>query len=150
MFITIRRHVHIFRIPTACSATSSNFHLSPRYQTSNVDVNISLDMAKLHMINISALDFCIWQHFEDYRNETQLQHLTTIPSIPVNKIYQHIINCTQHIISFSTADESTLFSHTGIICYSYWIAYTSRIGNILLLFLSVLTCQISMLTFTTR
>ena len=80
---------------------------TPRYQTSHLDVNDSLDMANLHMINNSALDFHIWQHLKDHRNETQLQHLTTIPSIPVNKIYQHIINGTQHIIPFDTADEST-------------------------------------------
>ena len=74
------------------------------------------------MINISALDFCIGQHLEDHRNKTQLQNLTTIPSIPVNKIHQHIINGTQHIIPLAAADESTedtdsiwtLFLHTGI------------------------------------
>ena len=121
-FITVRKPVHILRIPTACSATSSNFHLPPRYHTSHLDINISLDMANLHMINISALDFHIWQHLKDHRNETLLEHLTTIPSIPVNKIYQHIINGTQHIIPFDTAAELTedtdsiwtLFSHTGI------------------------------------
>ena len=105
----------------ACSTTSSNFHLPPRYQTSNLDINVSLNMANLHMVNVSALDFCIWQHLEDNRNETQLQHLTTIPFNLVNKIYQHIINGTQHIMPFDTTDESTegtdliwtLFSHTG-------------------------------------
>ena len=52
----------------------------------------------------------------------QLQHLTTIPSIPVHKIYEHIINSTQQIMPFDTGDESTeetdsiwtLFSHTGM------------------------------------
>ena len=96
------------------------------------------------MVNVSALDFHVWQHLEDNRNETQLQLLTTIPSILVNKIYQHIINGTQHIIPFNTTDESTedtdsiwtLFSYTGIYltaidllmpaglgifyCYSFW------------------------------
>ena len=79
-------------------------------------------MANLNMANISSLDFHIWQHLEDHRNETQLQHLATIPSIHVNKIYQHMISDTQHIIPLDTADESTgdtdsiwtLFSHTGI------------------------------------
>ena len=74
------------------------------------------------MVNVSALDFHIWQHLKDYRSETQLQHLTTIPSILVHKIYQHMINGTQHIMAFNTTDESTedtdsiwtLFSHTGI------------------------------------
>ena len=117
-FITVRKPAHILRIPTACSSTSSNFHLPPRYQTSYLDVNISLDMANLHMINISVLDFHIWQYLKDHRNETQLQHLTTIPSIPVNKIYQHIINVTQHIIPFNTADEST--EDTDLIWTLFW------------------------------
>ena len=121
-FITVEMPIHILRVPIACSATSSIFHLPPRYQTPHLEVNISLDIANLHMTNISSLDFCVWQHLRDHRNETQLQHLTTIPSIPVHKIYQHMINGTQHITPFSTADDSTedtdsiltLFSHAGI------------------------------------
>ena len=92
------------------------------YQTSHLDINISLNMANLHMVNVSAFDFCIWQHLKDNRNEMQLQHLTTIPLFLVNNIYQHIINGTQHIIPFNTTDESTedtdliwtLFLHTWI------------------------------------
>ena len=106
----------------ACSATSPNFHLPLRYQTSNLDVNVSLNMANLHMVNVSALDFHVSQHLEDNRNETQLEHLTTIPLILVNKIYQHIINGIQLIMPFNTTDKSTedteliwtLFSHTGM------------------------------------
>ena len=41
----------------ACSATSPSFYLPPRYKTLTLDVNISLNMANLHMINISAQDF---------------------------------------------------------------------------------------------
>ena len=115
----------------ACSATSPNFYLPPRYQTSNLDANVSLNMANLHMINISALDFCIWQHLRDNRSETQLQHLTTITSILVHKIYQHMINSTQHIMPFDTNDESTedtdlistLFLHTGM--------YITAIGSLI-------------------
>ena len=35
-----------------CSATSSNFYLPPRYETLTLDVNVSLNMANLQMINI--------------------------------------------------------------------------------------------------
>ena len=74
------------------------------------------------MVNVSALDFCIWQHLKDNRSETQLQHLTTIPLIPVHQIYPHMINGIQYIIPFNTTDESTddtdliwtLFLHTGV------------------------------------
>ena len=131
MFIKVEKPIHILTVPTACSTTSSTFHLPPRYQTPHLEVNISLDIANLHMTIISLLDFHIWQHLRDHRNETQLQHLTTIPSIPVNKIYQHMINGTQHITPFNTADELTedtdviltLFSHAGI--------YVTTIGLLL-------------------
>ena len=74
------------------------------------------------MVNASALYFHVWQHLEDNRSETQLQHLTTIPSILVHKMYQHMINGFQCITPFNTTDESTedtdliwtLFSHTGM------------------------------------
>ena len=156
-FIKVEKPVHILQMPTACSATSSSFHLPPRYQNSHLEVNISLDMANLNMVNISSSDFHIWQHLEDHRNETKLQHLATIPSIPVNRIYQCMISSTQHIIPLDTAGESTgdtgsiwtLFLHTGI--------YIMAIGSLnqqdweyFLLLLLVLTCQISTLTLTTR
>ena len=106
----------------AYSATSPNFYLLPKYQTLSLDAYVSLNMANLHMVNASALDFNIWQHLWDNRSEMQLQHLTTIPLILVHKIYQHMINGTQHITPFNTTDESTedtdsiwtLFSHTGM------------------------------------
>ena len=79
-------------------------------------------MANLHMINILALDFCKWQLLRYNRSEAQLQHLTTIPSIPVHKIYQQMLNSTWPIMPFDMDDESTenvnsiwtLFSHAGI------------------------------------
>ena len=112
--------IHILKLPTACSATSPNFYLPPRYET--LDVNISLNMANLHMINISAQDFCIWKHLGNNRSDVQLQHLTTIPLIPVHKIYQHLLNNTLPIMPFDMDKESTehigsiwtLFSHPGI------------------------------------
>ena len=101
----IGKPVHILKLPTACRATSSNFYLPPRYETPNLDANVSINMANLHMINILALDFHIWQHLRNNRSEMQLQHLNTIPSIPVHKIYQYIINGTQQIMPFDMDDE---------------------------------------------
>ena len=60
--IIIQKPVHILKLPMACSATSSNFYLPPRYETLNLDVNVSINMANLHLINILAQDFHIWQH----------------------------------------------------------------------------------------
>ena len=120
--IIIQKTVHILKLPTACSATSPNFYLPPRYETPTLDVNISLNMANLHMINISAQDYCIWKHLGNNRSDVQLQHLTTIPLIPVHKIYQHLLNNILPIMPFDmdkgsteyTGSIWTLFSHPGI------------------------------------
>ena len=119
--IIIQKPVHILKLPMACSTTTSNFYLPPRYKTLMLDVNVSINMANLHMINFLAQDFHIWQHLGSNRSEVQLQHLTTIPSIPVHKIYQHMLNNTPPIMPFYMDEESTehtdliwtLFSHTG-------------------------------------
>ena len=72
--ITIQKPVHILRLPTACSATSPN--LPPRYEILTLDVNISLNMANLHMINILAQDFL---HMETSWKQ-QKWHATTAPN----------------------------------------------------------------------
>ena len=65
-FIEVKRPIHILCLPTDCSATSFNFNLHPCYEGPPLEVNISLDMANLNMINISAVNFCIWQHLEKH------------------------------------------------------------------------------------
>ena len=45
--IPIRQPLHVLKLPTACSATSANFYLPPRYETPNLNVNVSLNMANL-------------------------------------------------------------------------------------------------------
>ena len=154
----IQKPVHILRLPMACSAPSSNFYLPPRYKTPTLDVNVSLNMANLHMINISAQDFCIWQHLGSNRSDVQLQHLTTIPSILVHKIYQCMLNNTSSIMPFDMDEESTehtnliwtLFSHTGMYVTAIGLLIPAGLGLFYCYFFWVLTCQISMLTFTTR
>ena len=79
-------------------------------------------MANLNMINVSSVDFCIWQYLEKHQNESQLQHLASIPSVPVQQLYRHMAKGIQHITSFTSSEESagdtdsiwTLFSHTGV------------------------------------
>ena len=103
--IPIQQPIHILKLPMACSATSSNFYLPLRYETPTLNVNISLNMANLQMLNISAQNFHIWQHLGSNRSDMQLQHLTIIPSNPVHKIYQHLLNSTMPVVPFNT--EST-------------------------------------------
>ena len=123
----------------ACSATSSNFYLPPRYETPTLDVNISLNMANLCIINISAQHFHIWQHLGSNRSDMQLQHLTTIPSIPVHKIYQHLLNSTMSVVPFNTDSSENanslwnLFTHPGI--------YVSAIGLIIPIGIVLFCCS---------
>ena len=122
----------------ACSATSSHFYLPPRYETPILDVNTSLNMANLHTINISAQHFYIWQHLGSNRSDMQLQHLTTIPSIPVHKIYQHLLNSTMPIVPFNTESSGntnslwSVFTHPGI--------YVSALGSILPVGIGLFCC----------
>ena len=136
--IPIWQPIHILKLPTACSASSSSFYLPTRYETPTLDVNISLNMANLCMINISSHNFCIWQHLRSNRSDMQLQHLTTIPSIPVHKIYQHLLNSTMAIVPFNTESSGntdsiwTLFAHPGI--------YISAIGSLIPVGIGLFCC----------
>ena len=138
--ITIQKPVHVLKLPMACSAISPNLYLPPRYEIPTLDVNISLNMANLHMINTLAQDFCILKHVGNNRSDMQLQHLTTMPSIPVHKIYQHLLNNTLPIMPFDMDKESTehtgsiwtLFSHPGI--------YISAIGSLIPVGLGLYCC----------
>ena len=95
-------------------------------------------MANLHMINISAQDFCIWKYLGSNRSDMQLQHLTTITLIPVHKIYQHLLNNTLAIIPFDK--EST--ENTGSIwnLFSYLGIYVSAIGLLIPVGLGLFCC----------
>ena len=106
--ISIQKPLHILKLPMACSATSPNFYLPPRYETPTLDVNIALNMANLHMLNISAQDFHIWHHLGNNRSDIQLQHLTTIPSIPIHKVYQHLLNSTLPVILSIQNQQKTM------------------------------------------
>ena len=138
-FIEVRKPNHILHIPTACSATLPNFHLPPQYEGPPLEFNISLDMENLNMINISSINFCIWQLLEKHWNESQLQHLACIPSIPVRQLYSHMAKGIQHITAFSPEESKgdtdsiwTLFSHTGV--------YVMAIGSLIPAGLGIFCC----------
>ena len=139
-FIKVKKPFHLLRLPIACSATSPNFHLPPHYESPTLEVNISLDMANLNMINISSMNFCIWQHLEKHQNENQLQHLPSIPSIPVGQLYSYMAKGIHHITPFTSPEESTgdtdsiwtLFLQTGV--------YVIAIGSLIPAGLGICCC----------
>ena len=96
-------------------------------------------MANFHMINISSLDFCIWQQLEKHWIESQLQHLARIPSVPIGQLYSHMDKGIQHITPFSPEESTgdtdsiwTLISHTGV--------YVMAIGLLILADLGIFCC----------
>ena len=121
-FIKTQIPIHVFQLPPACSTTSQHLHLPPHHETHELTINISLNTANLNIINISSLEFRIWQHLEDHWNGTQLHHLVNIPSVPIDQLYKQMVNSDRPINQFMSTDESigdtvsiwTLFSHTGI------------------------------------
>ena len=135
---------------------TSTYHLDMKLLTLNV--NVSINMANLHMINISAQDFHIWQHLGSNRSEAQLQHLTTIPSIPVHKIYRNMLNNTPTIVPFGMDKESTehtnliwtLFSHTGMYVTAIGLLIPPGLGLFCCYFFWCQPARLSVLTFTTR
>ena len=122
----------------ACSATSAHFYLPPRYETPVLNVNVSLNMASLQLINITALHFCVWQHLGNNQSDIQLQHQATLPSIPVHKVYQHLHNSSLHLTPFnSEPSEDTdslcsVFTHPGI--------YISALGSLIPVGIGLFCC----------
>ena len=136
--IPIRQPLHILKLPTACSATSSHFYLPPRYETPVLNINVSLDMANLQAFNITALHFCVWQHMGRSHSETQLQHLVNLPSIPVHKVYEHLLNSSLHPAPFNmkpSEDMDTLWNlltHPAI--------YVSALGPLIAVGIGLVCC----------
>ena len=92
------------------------------------------------MVNISLFDFCIWQHIKDHQNETQLHHLSSIPSVPITQCYKHMISGNKPITLFTSPTESIddtasiwiLFLHTGV--------YVTAIGLLIPAGLGIFCC----------
>ena len=131
---------HVLQLPPACSATSQHFHLPSHYETHELTTNLSLNTANLNVINISSLEFRIWQYLEDHWNRTKLHHLVNIPSIPTDQLYKQIINSNRPINPFMSTVESigdtvsvwTLFTHAGI--------YITAIGLLIPAELGIFSC----------
>ena len=108
------------RLSPACNATSNYFHLLPHYEDHSVVMNVSLDTASINSINISTLDFRIWQHFSRNWIQPHLQQLTNVPAVPVSQFYRYMINSSEPIHSFTVKDDDedpsligTILKHPG-------------------------------------
>ena len=68
-------------------------------------MNASLDTANINAINISTLDFRIWEHFSNSLTKFHLQKLTTVPEVSVTQLYRDMINTSEPIHSFTIKDD---------------------------------------------
>ena len=71
-------------------------------------------------------------------SETQLQHLASIPSVPVHQVYNHLLNSSLHLTPFNmelSEDTDTLwnmFTHSAI--------YVSALGPLILVGIRLFCC----------
>ena len=103
--VPLQQPFHILRLSPACSATSGYFHLPPHYEDHTTMMNVSLDTANIHAINISTIDFRIWQHFSSNWTPLHLQKLANGHEVPVAQLYRDIINTSEPTHSFSIKDD---------------------------------------------
>ena len=88
---SLKQSVSILHLNTACSATSSYFQLPRRYESPEYQINLTLQIAGLHLPNYTASTFRIWNHIPMNWTNHHLQHLTKIPAVPVADLYRHLI-----------------------------------------------------------
>ena len=89
---------------------------------------------------MSSIDFHLWQHLEKHQNETQLHHPASSPSVPINQLYEHMVDGIHLITPFTSPEESTgdtvsiwtLFSHTRV--------YVTAIGLLIPAGLGIFCC----------
>ena len=95
-------------------------------------------MANLQTVNITTLHFHVWQHMGKNHNETQLQHLADMPSVPVHKVYEHLLNNSLCMTPFNmelSGDTDTLwnmFTHPAI--------YVSALGLLIIVGIGLSCC----------
>ena len=117
------------------SATSRYFHLPPHYEDYLMTVYVSLDKANLNVINISALDFNIWQCFSSNWTAIHLGKLVELPEIPVAQLYKHMTDQDGPITLFKidrdTKEESSfmwkLLAHPGTYIQTYSMVFIACI-----------------------
>ena len=81
------------------------FPPAPHYEDHSVVMNVSLDTANINAINISTLDFRIWQHFSSNWTLSNPQKLTNVLEVPVTQLYRDMINTSEPIHAFTIRDD---------------------------------------------
>ena len=122
--------------PPACSATFRYFHLPPCYKDHTIMMNVFLGTANINAINISILDFQIWQHFNSNWTSPHVQKLVDVPEVPVRQLYKHMINMSEPVHSFTITDDDKDPSLVWTILTHLW-TYTWTIDMIFVVSIGV-------------
>ena len=156
-FIEVRRPIHILCLPTASSsATSPNFYLPPWWRTALRSKYI-FGYGKPKHDKYIIYKF---PHMATLREVLEWESATAFGQYTLSSSWTNLQPHDQGISTYDTFftlrlnrryrfNLDTVFTYRSL-SNGYRVSDTSRFGNILLLFLLVSTCQISMLTFTTR
>ena len=99
-------------------------------------INVSLNTANIHAINISTPVFRIWQHFNSNWTTPHLQKLTNVPEVPVAQLYKHMILTSEpvHLFTFNKDDDKdqsliwTILTHPGMYIKTIGMLFTACIG----------------------
>ena len=91
MSVLISPPIHMLRLEPACSATSQHFHLPPKYEDTQVTMNLSIYNANLDIINISSALFRITQNIPSVQEQETLEKLAALPPVPIKKITKKLM-----------------------------------------------------------
>ena len=118
--VPLHQPFHILRLSPPCSPTSRYFHLPLHYEDHTIMMNVSLDTSNINAINISTVEFRIWQHFHSNWTSSHLKKLSNVPEVPVTQLYKHTINTNEPLHSFTIKDDDedqflmwTILMHPG-------------------------------------
>ena len=102
-------------------------------------MNVSLDTTNITTINILTPDFRIWQHFNCNWTTSNLQKLTNVPEAPVKQFYQHVINTSELVHSFTIKNDGKdpsliwrILMHPGTYIGTSWYNFCSMYKCLLL------------------
>ena len=134
--VSLQQPFHILKSSPSCSPTSRYFHLPPCYEDHNMMRNVSLDTTNINAINISTLDFRIWQHINSNWTTSHLQKLANVPEVPVTQLYKYMINTSEpvHSFTFNKDDDEdpsliwTILTHPGTYIGNIGMIFTVCIG----------------------
>ena len=99
-----------------------------------------IEGSNLNVVNISTPEFKIWQHIEVHWNNTSLQHIANILSVPLDDLYKQVITSNTPVNIFLSTDESTGETVSVLTLFSHARVYVMAMGLLIPAGLGILCC----------